>query len=174
MRHLWVLVPLALLLGCTSVPQPASVPNSSNPEPTSAPSTRTQAPAAPASTSTAEPTPVESTTGGMDPVLISCQPYGYTAAPIAFSFPRDRLTSAVAEQTAVALYRGCSSSSETIMKLTANTEAGIGTPGGPNAGQPVWAVKIEATVAVRGGSYLSAYWVEVNQTTGVPTVIAYG
>jgi hypothetical protein len=43
-----------------------------------------------------------------------------------------------------------------------------------NAGQAVWLVQIDTTECVKGGAYPGHYLVEVNQATGVPTLVAYG
>jgi hypothetical protein len=132
MRRLWVLLPIALLLGCTSAPNGSAV-------------------------------------------AISCQPYGYTSAPIAFSFPPGPVASSVAEQTAVALFRSCHEPSS-ITALTSSNKASTGIKVGPNAEQAVWLVQVDATITEPspGSSYQSHFLIEVNQTTGVPTVVAYG
>jgi hypothetical protein len=132
MRRLWVLLPIALLLGCTSTPTAS-------------------------------------------PAAISCQPYGYTPAPIAFSFPVGPVTAAVAEETAVALFRSCQGPSS-ITALTSSSKASAGMKVGPNAGQAVWLVQLDATITEPspGSSYQSHFLIEVNQATGVPTVIGYG
>ncbi len=114
------------------------------------------------------------------PAQVSCQPYGYSPAPITFSFASGPMSAGSAEQTAVALIRSCaatpdaSSITVTITDLTSSVKEGTGEPRGPNAGQPVWLVQIDAREAVRGGTYPAHYWVEVNQATGVPTLVAYG
>jgi hypothetical protein len=107
---------------------------------------------------------------------ISCQPFGYTPAPIAFSFASGPVTSSAAEQTAVALFRACVLPTSTITELMSSSVAATGTPTGPNAGQPVWRVQVDATVnePSPGGVYQSHFWIEVSQATGVPTVVAYG
>lgn len=114
------------------------------------------------------------------PTQVSCQPYAYTPAPIAFSFAPGQVTAASAEQTAVSLIRACAATPDsssitiTITNLTSNVKNGTGEPTGPNAGQAVWVVQIDTTEAVKGGTYEAHYWVEVNQATGVPTLVAYG
>jgi hypothetical protein len=109
------------------------------------------------------------------PVAISCQPYGYTPAPISLSFPPGPVTASAAEQTAVALFRSCQGPSS-VTALTSSSKASTGLKTGPNAGQAVWLVQVDATIteASPGASYGSHFLIEVNQTTGVPTVIAYG
>ena len=113
------------------------------------------------------------------PAQLSCQPYGSSPVPIALSFAPGPATAASAEQTAVALIRSCaatpdSSSIDQIASLASNVKGGTGEPSGPNAGQAVWLVQIDTTEAVKGGTYQAHYWVEVNQATGVPTLVAYG
>jgi hypothetical protein len=109
------------------------------------------------------------------PRAISCQPYGYTPAPIAFSFQSGPVTASVAEATAVAFFRACHDTSPTITDVRWTSEAATGSRGGPNNGQAVWIVKVQATVPTPPeGSYESHSWIEVNQATGVPTLIAYG
>jgi hypothetical protein len=132
MRRFWVVLAIALLLGCASGPSGSAA-------------------------------------------AISCQPYGYTPAPIAFSFPPGPVASSVAEQTAVALFRSCHEPSS-ITALTSSSKAKTGIKVGPNAGQAVWLVQVDATItdASPGSSYQSHFLIEVNQTTGVPTVVGYG
>ena len=132
MRRIWVLLSLALAIGCTTTPNPFSG-------------------------------------------AISCQPYGYTPAPVAFSFPPGPVTSAAAEQTAVALIRTCQDDGATILDLTSSPESATGQPSGPNGGQPVWRVRVDATIRdPSGAGYQSHWWIEVNQATGIPTLVAYG
>jgi hypothetical protein len=108
--------------------------------------------------------------------VISCQPFGYTPAPIAFSFPPGPVAASEAELTAVALFRACQL--PTVRDVTFSSRAATGTRAGPNDGQGVWLVEVSATVPVPsaegGGSYQSHVLIEVNQATGIPTVIAYG
>ena len=114
------------------------------------------------------------------PAQVSCQPYGYSPVPIALSFAPGPATAASAEQTAVALIRSCAATPDsssitiTIADLTSNVKGGTGEPSGPNAGKAVWLVQIDTTEAVKGGTYPAHYLVEVNQATGVPTLVAYG
>ena len=110
------------------------------------------------------------------PGVVSCQPYGYSPAPVAFSFAPGPVTSSSAERTAVALFRSCGASdlTTTISGLTSSVSPATGARLGPNAGQSVWLVQIDATATDQGGSYQSHYLIEVNQATGVPTVIGYG
>ncbi len=109
------------------------------------------------------------------PAAISCQPYGRTPAPIAFSYAPGPVTSAVAEQTAVALFRSCFVGA-TLTDLTSSSTSTTGMRDGPNQGQVVWLVQVDATVnePSPGQPYQSHFLIEVNQTTGVPTVVAYG
>ncbi len=115
-----------------------------------------------------------------DPAQVSCQPYGYSPEPIPFDVAPGAATAASAEQTAVALIRSCASTPDvssvsiTITDLVSSVTGGTGEPGGPNAGQAVWLVEIDTTEAVQGGTYHAHYRVEVNETTGVPTLVAYG
>ena len=110
----------------------------------------------------------------MPPGTISCQPYGYTPAPVAFSFASGPVTAAQAEETGVRLFRACELPG--VRDLTSSTEPGTGRGGGPNAGQAVWIVKVDATVTDRAAraTYQSHFWIEVNRATGAPTLIAYG
>jgi hypothetical protein len=105
--------------------------------------------------------------------VISCQPYGYTPAPIAFSFPPGPVTASAAEETAVALFHACEASP--ITGLTSSSSATTGIKVGPNHGQAVWLVRVDATITESSGtSYQSHFLIEVNQATGLPTVTAYG
>lgn len=110
------------------------------------------------------------------PGVISCQPFGYTPAPIPFSFAPGRVTASAAEQTAVALFRACLLPTATISDLTSSSVAATGSPHGPNAGQAVWRVQVDATItdASTGEGHQSHFVIEVNEATGVPTVVAYG
>jgi len=110
------------------------------------------------------------------PAPISCQPYDDTPTLIAFSFPAGPVTSSSAEQTAVALFRACAQfPGHEISNLTSTSKAATGAPNGPNDGQSVWLVFIGAKITESTGtSYGSHFQIEVNQATGVPTVIAYG
>jgi len=114
------------------------------------------------------------------PAQVSCQPYGYSPAPIAFSYPAGPTTAASAEQTAVAMIRSCaatpdeSSITVAITDLTSIVSSGTGERAGPNAGQAVWLVQIDTTEDAGGSPYPAHYWVEVNKSTGVPTLVAYG
>lgn len=132
MRRIWVLLPLAILLGCSSTP----------PAPTA--------------------------------VTISCQPYGYTPQPIPFSFAPGPVTSAMAEQTALAFVGSCMQ--PYTISATVISKAATGQPSGPNAGQPVWLVQIDGPVTNASPplGYELHYMIEVNQATGFPTLVAYG
>jgi hypothetical protein len=111
---------------------------------------------------------------------ISCQPYGYGPVPIFLTFVPGPVTADSAEQTAVSLIRSCaatpdsSSITTTIADLTSTVQADTGAPFGPNSGQAVWLVEIQTMGTVNGDSYRAHYLVEVNQATGVPTLMAYG
>ena len=109
------------------------------------------------------------------PGTVSCQPYSYTPAPIPFSFDPGPVTAAVAETTAVNLFRSCQQPT-TITDLTSTTTDTVGLKDGPNAGQAVWLVQVDATVAEPspGAIYRSHFLIEVNQATGIPMVRAYG
>ena len=119
-------------------------------------------------------------TSNTGPPHVSCQPYGYNPVPITFSFAPGPATAASAEQTAVALIRSCAATPDassitiTITHLTSNVKDGTGVPGRPNAGQAVWLVQIDTTETVNGGPYQAHYLVEVNEATGVPTLVANG
>lgn len=113
---------------------------------------------------------------GSAPVDISCQPYGYAPVRISFSFPPGPVSASIAEQTAVELYRACLRGAVTIADLTSTVHADLGSRNGPNAGQSVWLVEISAQIVPASFSdgYHEYFVIEVNQATGVPTVIAYG
>ncbi len=114
------------------------------------------------------------------PAQVSCQPYGDSPVPITFDFAHGAATAASAEETAVALIRSCAATPDassltiTITDLTSSVTGSTGEPTGPNAGQAVWLVQIDTTETVAGGTYQAHYLVEVNQGTGVPTLVAYG
>ena len=116
------------------------------------------------------------TTPSATPIAISCQPYGYTPAPIAFSFAPGPVTSSAAEQTAVALFRSCELPGTTFTDLTSSSKATTGMRGGPNDGQAVWLVEVDATVTepMPNATYYSHFLFEVNQATGIPTVVGNG
>jgi hypothetical protein len=67
-----------------------------------------------------------------------------------------------------------SSVSVTITDLTSSVKEDTGGPMSPNAGQDVWRVQIDTMQDAGGAPYPAHYLVEVNQATGVPTLIAYG
>jgi hypothetical protein len=100
---------------------------------------------------------------------VSCQPIDSSPRPIAFSFAPGNVTSSVAEQTAAALFRACQNPGS-VTDLTSSSKATTGVKLGPNAGQAVWLVQVDATVA-GAASVRVAYLIEVNQATGVPTII---
>jgi hypothetical protein len=114
------------------------------------------------------------------PTQVSCQPYGYSPVLITFAYATGPTTATAAEQAAVAMLRSCAATPDeslvtvTITDLTSSVKAGTGGPMSPNAGQPVWQVQIDTMEGVKGGAYPAHYLVEVNQATGVPTLIAYG
>ena len=115
------------------------------------------------------------------PAQVSCQPYGYSPAPITFSFEPGTATAATAQQTAVALIRSCAATPDsssitiTITDLASTVKDGTGEPPGPNSGQAVWLVQIDTTEKTpNGGAYTAHYLVEVSQSTGIPTLVAYG
>jgi hypothetical protein len=108
-------------------------------------------------------------------VAISCQPYGYTPAPIPFIYPSGPVSSSSAELTAVSLLRSCEEPGSSITEVVSTSNESVGTPSGPNADEAVWLVQVDAKITdPRGVSYQSHLLIEVNQATGVPTVIAYG
>jgi len=110
--------------------------------------------------------------------MISCQPYGYTPVPVSFSFTPGPVSSMAAEQTALALHRACSAPAASgeptsaIVDITTSSRAAMGNPSGPNAGQQVWLVQIDATLRDQPAQTHS--WTEVNQASGAPTIIALG
>jgi len=114
------------------------------------------------------------------PAQISCQPYGYSPVLITFAYTAGPATATAAEQTAVDMLRSCAATPDengmtiTITDLTSSVKAATGGPMSPSAGEPVWEVQIDTTEAAKGEPYPAHYWVEVNQATGVPTLIAYG
>ena len=116
-------------------------------------------------------TPSSSFTASIEPGAISCQPLGFTPAPVHFSFAPGPVTSTIAEQTAIALVRSCGSPAYPITELTSKSEAATGARGGPNLEQPVWRVQVDSTIS--NGSQLH-FLIEVNQATGVPTLVGYG
>jgi hypothetical protein len=133
-----------------------------------APLPSAQGPASASATTSPSPSPTASA------VAISCQPYGYTPAPIPFSFAPGPVTSAVAEQTALAFVRSCMQPYS--ISPTVSTKPATGQQGGPNAGQPVWLVQVDGAVTDSSPTrlYDAHFLIEVNQATGVPTLVAYG
>jgi hypothetical protein len=105
-------------------------------------------------------------------IPVSCQPIDSSPRPIAFSFAPGNVTSSVAEQTAAALFRACHQPSS-VTDLTSSSKATTGMKLGPNAGQAVWLIQVDATVAPPSGGVALrvGYRIEVNQTTGVPIII---
>ena len=110
------------------------------------------------------------------PQLVSCQPVGSEPALVPLAFPAGALTAAVAEQTATALFRACELQGATITNLSAVATPSTGMRLGPNAGQVVWRVQVDATVTepTSGTRYASHFLIEVNEATGVPTIVALG
>jgi hypothetical protein len=108
------------------------------------------------------------------PAGISCQPFGSTPAPISFSFAPGPVTSSAAEHTAVSLFDACQR--ESTGELTSSSVAGTGMRRGPNADEPVWLVTVDATVTEGspGMNEPSHVLIEVNQATGVPTIVGSG
>ena len=109
---------------------------------------------------------------GIPPGTVSCQPWGYTPAPVPLSYPTGPVTAATAEQTSAAMIRRCMVDAGTITDLAIASEPKTGVPSGPNAGQAVWWVQVDVTVA--GVGYQSHFVIEVNRATGVPVMIGYG
>lgn len=106
---------------------------------------------------------------------ISCQPSGATPAPVPFTFTVGPVGESAAAATAVGLFRACALPTATINDLSARTAPVSGVRGGPNEGQSVWSVQVDATITEPGGTrYLSHFLIEVNQVTGVPTVMGMG
>ena len=110
------------------------------------------------------------------PLGVSCQPVGASAAPIQLPFGPGPVTSATAEQTAVALFRACAHGSALITNLTSGSVSATGMTIGPNAGDPVWLVQVDATITepAPGSAYQSHVLIEVNQATGRPTIVGQG
>lgn len=107
----------------------------------------------------------------------SCQPFGYPVAPVNFSLTPGPVTSSGAEQMALALFRACAADTNgqptaAIADIATEVEAATGQPSGPNAGQPVWRVRIDVTL--QGNPAQVHSWTEVNQATGVPTIVGLG
>jgi hypothetical protein len=109
---------------------------------------------------------------------ISCQPFGYPPAPVSLSFTPGPVTSADAEQVALALFSACAADTHNgaptapMTSIDTDVHSGTGGPTGPNAGQPVWTVQIDVTFKDNPAPIHS--WTEVNQATGVPTIIGLG
>lgn len=122
--------------------------------------------------------PSGSPSGANNPTsdAISCQPSAFSPAPVAFSFAPGPVTSSVAEQTAVALLGTCEASGgKAISDVKKSSAEATGRRTGPNDGQSVWLVHIDATVNETAGGFYHLYWlVEVNESSGVPTVVDNG
>ena len=117
------------------------------------------------------------TSGANGPAAgISCQPSAFSPAPVAFSFAPGPVTSSVAEQTAVALLDTCEASGgKAISDVKKSSAEATGRPTGPNDGQSVWLVHIDATVNETAVRFYHIYWlVEVNKASGIPTVVDNG
>jgi hypothetical protein len=110
------------------------------------------------------------------PGTASCQPFGYPPAQVPFPVEPGPVTSEAAEERAVALFRACAQPGSVIAELTSGSEAASGITAGPNDGQSVWRVQVDAMVTEpsHGATYRSHFIIEVNQATGIPTVVAYG
>jgi hypothetical protein len=139
-----------MLVGCTSIPTPSeSLPVPSLP---------------------VVPTPVVA--------QISCQPFGYPPAPVDFTFTPGPITAAGAEQVALDLFDACAADTQNgaptaaITTIDSDVQSDTGGPNGPNAGQPVWMVQIDVTLKDNPAQHHS--WTEVNQATGVPTIMGLG
>lgn len=110
--------------------------------------------------------------------MFSCQPFGYPPAPVSFSLTPGPVTSSGAEQMALALFRACAASTTNgeptaaITNIATDIQAATGHRSGPNTGQPVWLVRIDVTLRDSPAQIHS--WTEVNQATGVPTIVALG
>lgn len=114
--------------------------------------------------------------GSRSPTALSCQPYGSTPAPVAVSIGLGPVTAALAEETGVALFRACQLPSSVISDLTSGSRAATGMARGPNDGLAVWLVQVDATITEPspGGRYQSHFLIEVNQATGMPTIVGQG
>lgn len=109
------------------------------------------------------------------PVAISCQPSGASPAPAAFSVIPAPATAAAAEQTAIAMVRACELP-KTVTDLSSSSKPATGVQQGPNGGQAIWLVQVDVTVveASPGATYQAHFLVEVNQASGVPTIVGQG
>ena len=110
------------------------------------------------------------------PPTLSCQPYGATPEPVAIPYAPGPVTQAVAEQSATTLFRACVSRGGTLTGVMAGSVTSTGMRQGPNQVQPVWLVQVDATVnePPPGASYQAHFLIEVNQATGVPTIVGQG
>ena len=107
---------------------------------------------------------------------ISCQPAAFSPVPVAFSFAPGPVTSTAAEQTAVALLDTCEATGgKAVSDVKTSSIEAVGTPTGPNDGEDVWLVHIDATVNETPVRFYHLYWlVEVNKASDIPTVVDNG
>jgi hypothetical protein len=86
------------------------------------------------------------------------------------------VSQAAAEEIGAALFRACHLPSDTVSELVTSSESTTGTPRGPNAGQGVWLVEVDAQISEPspGAAYASHFLIEVNQATGIPTIVGLG
>ena len=110
------------------------------------------------------------------PTDISCQPYAQPRADhLLLRAGSGDGVGATADGRGAVESCSASDAATTITDLTSTVGAAAGAPG-PNAGQDVWLVKVDATVAdsVSGATYPSHFLIEVNQGTGIPAIVGYG
>lgn len=110
------------------------------------------------------------------PTALSCQPYGSASKAVAVSIRLGPVTASVAQETGVALFRACQLPTSMISDLTSDSRAATGMARGPNDGSVVWLVQVDATITEPspGGRYQSHFLIEVNQATGMPTIVGQG
>lgn len=105
-----------------------------------------------------------------------CQPVGDTTPAPPPASPA-AVSQSDAEAIGIALFRACSGPPALVKDVTVSTRAASGMRLGPNAGQPVWLVQIQARVTINASPYAfytSAFLIEVNAATGAATVIGQG
>jgi hypothetical protein len=112
---------------------------------------------------------------GFSSGTVSCQPVGYSPAPIPLSFAAGPVSSSAAEATATYYVQQCAAPM-VIAKVTATSKAAVGLPSGPNAGQTVWLVQVDGMEGdgSSGGTYAVHFLIEVNESSGAPTLIGLG
>jgi hypothetical protein len=180
MRNWFLFVPIALVLvACSTGPTPSD--RASVPSPSFLALFTPPTPAVPSPHQSNMPTaiatifPMGSEAPSPLAIVISCQPYGYSPAPASLSVYPGPKTQTEAVSIATDFYTACEDPSKKIDNLSTSATWETGSPTGPNAGQRVWDVKVDAEITEpSGASYGSHFWIEVNASTGIPTLIAYG